>query len=246
MSGTRLIVVGDALLDRDVEGGVERLAPDAPVPVVAQRSERVRPGGAGLAAALAAADGRDVLLVAALGHDRAAGELRAALARAGVDVLDLGLRGPTPEKVRVIGAGRHMLRIDRGGRDGGEVGPPGAELRAALADACGVLVSDYGRGVTSAPGVRAALAETGERRPLVWDPHPRGAPPVAGAWLATPNAAEAAGFAPAVAGEGVAAAVRRARVLARAWRARAVCVTLGADGAVLAGEGAGATLLPAP
>ena len=58
MNGVRpLVVVGDALLDRDVDGSVGRLAPDAPVPVVDQTAVRVRPGGAGLAAALAVADG---------------------------------------------------------------------------------------------------------------------------------------------------------------------------------------------
>ena len=52
MTDRPLVVVGDALLDRDVEGRVRRLAPDAPVPVVDQTGMHVRPGGAGLAAAL--------------------------------------------------------------------------------------------------------------------------------------------------------------------------------------------------
>ena len=58
MSGSRcpLVVIGDALLDRDVEGRVERLSPEAPVPVVDEVAENARPGGAGLAAALAAAE----------------------------------------------------------------------------------------------------------------------------------------------------------------------------------------------
>ena len=67
----RLVVVGDALLDRDLDGRVERLAPDAPVPVVDAAVDRARPGGAALAAALAAADGRPVTLVTALGDDAA-------------------------------------------------------------------------------------------------------------------------------------------------------------------------------
>ena len=54
---SRLVVVGDALLDRDLDGRVERLCPDAPVPVVDDPSSTARPGGAALAAALAAADG---------------------------------------------------------------------------------------------------------------------------------------------------------------------------------------------
>src|SRR5204863_7642991 len=92
---SELVVVGDALLDRDVEGRVERLCPEAPAPVVDELVTRSRPGGAGLAAALAAADGRDVALITALARDEPGEELRALLAAAGVELVDLGLEGPT-------------------------------------------------------------------------------------------------------------------------------------------------------
>ena len=62
-------------------------------------------------------------------------------------------------------------------------------MAGALAGASAVLVADYGRGVTSEPGVRSALAHLPARLPVVWDPHPRGAEPVPGARLATPNLA---------------------------------------------------------
>ena len=67
-----LVVVGDTLLDRDLVGTVDRLCPDAPVPVVDEPVEHSRPGGAGLAALLAASDGRDVVLVTALSRTPAA------------------------------------------------------------------------------------------------------------------------------------------------------------------------------
>ena len=69
-----IVVVGDTLLDRDLDGTTERLCPEAPVPVVDRVVERSRPGGAGLAAALAAADGHAVTLVTALAGDDAARE----------------------------------------------------------------------------------------------------------------------------------------------------------------------------
>ena len=103
---TAIVVVGDALLDRDVLGVVERLSPDAPVPVVDQDVVHTRPGGAGLAALLAAGDTDAVTLVTALGDDPAGAELRELLAERGVDVIDLGLDGPTPEKVRIGPPGR--------------------------------------------------------------------------------------------------------------------------------------------
>jgi D-beta-D-heptose 7-phosphate kinase/D-beta-D-heptose 1-phosphate adenosyltransferase len=241
-----LVVVGDALLDRDLDGRAERLAPDAPVPVVDDPAERRRPGGAALAATLAATlDGRAVVLVTALAADEAGASLRGLLELAGVEVVDLGLEGPTPEKIRVRAQGRSLLRLDRATRPG-RVGPLDRAGRQALAGAGAVLVADYGRGVAAEPGVRAALAALPSRRPLVWDPHPRGPAPVPGARLATPNRAEAAGFVPGVPGDGLAAVTARARALAEQWAAAGVAVTLGPGGALLV-EGAGAPLVvPAP
>jgi D-beta-D-heptose 7-phosphate kinase/D-beta-D-heptose 1-phosphate adenosyltransferase len=240
-----LVVLGDALLDRDLEGTVERLAPDAPVPVVEAPVARVRPGGAGLAALLAARDGREVVLISALAGDAPGAELRALLGDAGVEVIELGLAGATPEKVRVRAAGRSLLRLDHGG-PAGEVGPlsdPGAR---AMRAAAGVLVADYGRGVAAEASVRAALAERG-RAPMVWDPHPRGAPPPPGAALATPNAAEALVFAPDVAhGDDVAAVAARARALVACWQTAGVAVTLGRRGALLSGAAGAPLLVPAP
>jgi rfaE bifunctional protein nucleotidyltransferase chain/domain/rfaE bifunctional protein kinase chain/domain len=232
-----LVVVGDALLDRDLDGHAERLAPDAPVPVVHDIVERPRPGGAGLAAALAAAAGADVTLVCALGDDAAGRALGALLEEAGVRVVNLGCAGATPEKVRVRAAGRALVRLDAGG-DGGGCGPLTAQARQALASASAVLVSDYGRGVPAEPSVRAALSEISA--PLVWDPHPKGLDPIPGVLLATPNESEAR------AAGSLAAAEAAGRRLARRWRAVNVCVTLGRRGALLVAGDGPALAVPAP
>jgi D-beta-D-heptose 7-phosphate kinase/D-beta-D-heptose 1-phosphate adenosyltransferase len=224
-----LVVVGDALLDRDLEGTVRRLSPDAPVPVVDEPEERARPGGAALAAALAARDGRRVLLVTATADDEGGEELRGLLRSSGVDVLDLGLDGRTPLKIRVRTSGRSLLRIDRGGPPG-PVGRPTGAVRDALRNASAILVSDYGRGVPAR--LRSLLEAAPDRIPLVWDPHPRGAIPVPGARLATPNRQEAARFIPEVEGEDLRAVAARARAMAARWRAAGVAVTLGERGAL--------------
>ena len=230
MSAMRpVVVVGDTLLDRDVLGTVERLSPDAPVPVLDQGAVRARPGGAGLAALLAARDGRPVTLVTALASDAAGAELATMLHAHGVEVIDLGLEGATPEKLRIGPPGRPLLRIDRGG--GGAVGPANAEARAAVGWGAALLVADYGRGVAAAPELRDAVA--GVTRPVVWDPHPRGPEPVHGATLVTPNLAEARALEPGFAGDAIPVMARRARALARRWRAAAVSVTCGARGVVL-------------
>jgi rfaE bifunctional protein nucleotidyltransferase chain/domain/rfaE bifunctional protein kinase chain/domain len=238
---SRLVVIGDALLDRDVDGVSERLAPDAPVPVLEQGKATLRPGGAALAAVLAARGGRPVTLVAALAADAAGSELARALLARGVDLVALRLIGSTPEKIRLLERGRPLLRLDRGG--GGEIEAGGTEpaLAAALAEAGAILVSDYGRGVAAAAEVRQALAHRPAGIPLVWDPHPRGPVPVAGAELATPNLEEALALVGAAPGPapgppaGIdASPAALARALAVRWRAGAVCVTRGENGATLA------------
>jgi D-beta-D-heptose 7-phosphate kinase / D-beta-D-heptose 1-phosphate adenosyltransferase len=243
-----LVVIGDALLDRDLDGRAERLAPDAPVPVVDGLERRDRAGGAGLAATLAASAGHEVTLICALGSDAAGARLRELLEEAGVTVCDLGLRGETPEKVRVRVAGRALVRLDSGG-EAASCGRLGDAGRAALAEADAVLVSDYGRGVAAEPTVRAALGGLGAT-PVVWDPHPRGPDPVPGCVLVTPNAAEAERAAPAAAtapgAPPLALHEARARELRSRWEAVNVCVTLGSQGALLAPPDGPAMAIPAP
>ncbi len=221
-----LVVVGDALLDRDLSGSADRLAPDAPVPVVAECAERVRPGGAALAAYLAARDGREVTLITGLGDDPAGRALRELL-EPWLTLVPLPLTGTLPEKTRVLAQDRPVVRLDRGG---GRASAATDEARAVLRSARAVLVSDYGRG--AADVLRDELAA---RPPLVWDPHPRGGPPVPGTRLVTPAEKEAHGFAPRDGhpGGGLRAAAHHAAALVRDWRVAAVTVTLGSRGALL-------------
>ena len=234
-AGGPLVVVGDALLDRDVDGSVERLSPDAPVPVVDEGVTRARPGGAGLAALLAAADGRPVTLVTALAERRGGPTSCAALLEAaGVDVVDLGLDGTTPEKIRITTGGRPLLRLDRGGEHAVRRArrARGRARRDRLGR--GVLVADYGRGVAAQPAVREALggaraarrsSGTRTRAARRRRPAPRSSRPT---WPRPPA------LVPEPAGDGL-REVAAARPCARraAGRAGHVCVTWGARGAVL-------------
>ncbi|WP_158614037.1 PfkB family carbohydrate kinase [Cellulomonas sp. PhB143] len=235
----RVTVVGDVLLDRDVDGQVTRLCPDAPVPVVDTLEVRSSPGGAGLTALLCARDAA-TRLVAPLGTDAAAAELGAALA-ARLELVPVPQEGGTRRKTRVRSAGQSVVRVD----DGGPARPvdvPAAAVAAAVADADVVLVSDYGAGTTHDGALRDALATAARERPVVWDPHPRGGAPVPGSALVTPNLAEARdaaeqlGIAPASDDDPGALA----EALREAWQVAAVCVTAGARGAFLAGPEGGA------
>jgi rfaE bifunctional protein kinase chain/domain len=232
-----VVVVGDALLDVDVEGRVERTSPDAEVPVLDVTREIARPGGAGLAAVLLAAQGAPVTFVTALADDDSGARLRVLLDRA-LTLVDGPATGGTVVKCRWRCAERPLLRTDKG------LGEPAARfadrvvpaLAGAVERAGAVLVSDYGRGVAANPGVRAVLADAVRRgTPVVWDPHPRGPGPVPGVRVATPNLAEAARAAGrSGAGEPQLEAGTAGRRLLGLWDCAAVAVTTGERGAVLA------------
>ncbi|HET7279426.1 MAG TPA: PfkB family carbohydrate kinase [Dermatophilaceae bacterium] len=229
----QVVVVGDVLLDRDVLGSAERLSPDAPVPVVDIDHIAERPGGAGLAALLCAAEGLDVHLVAPLARDDAGYRLAALLEQAGVVVHPLDHEGSTRTKTRVRCAGQSLVRLDDGGpgRPAGDLSP---DALAAIQQAGAVLVSDYGAGAASHPGTRDAVAQAAGRHtpaPVVWDPHPRGGVPVAGCTLVVPNLAEAAA---ALDASTTAHPADLASELRERWGAGALAVTCGADGAWLA------------
>ncbi|MDR7321034.1 PfkB family carbohydrate kinase [Catenuloplanes sp. NPDC020197] len=244
MSRQMLVVVGDTLLDRDVDGSVRRIAPDAPAPVLDEESTTDRPGGAGLAALLAAGTGIDVALVTALASDPAAARLVELLTAAGIEVYALPSAVPTPEKIRLRAGGQVLVRLDRGGEPAVPADAPRAALDV-IGRATAILVSDYGRGVARQPAVRKALEEA--RAPIVWDPHPRGPVPVPNVRLCTPNAAEARAMSgDAGGGTALAAAERAGFALKRHWRAGAVAVTVGAAGAVLCHGGSTPLVLPAP
>src|SRR5262245_32654045 len=230
---SHLVVVGDALLDRDV---------------MDLRDGAERPGGAGLAAVFAARAGVHVILLAAISDDAAGLVLRSLLLNAGVDVPRWRDPAPTAEQERVRVHGRPLVRLDRSGAARELPTPPILTL-SALAHADAVLVADYGRGVAANNGVRHAIAAALRRGvPVVWDPHPKGVIPTAGAALVTPNAAELAyldaramGGALSVDLERVIAGARRLREV---WRSVAIAVTRGASGAVLVSHDGAPLVVP--
>ena len=251
----RLLVIGDALLDRDVNGRVERVCPDAPVPVVDVRDVSERPGGAGLAALLAARPGVHVTLATGIGPDAAGDRLRALLGD--VDVHAVLSPPTTVGKTRVRAQGQSLVRIDDAGHllggadpleelqrndsEGADAAVDEVALERLVRSCDAVLVADYGGPVTRHPAVRAVLQRVAARVPIVWDPHPRGQTPVPGVRVATPNHTEAQGFAADSTSplDAVGAALRGR------WGAQAVVVTDGEQGAVVVDGDAAAVRTPA-
>ncbi|MBU3657940.1 MAG: D-glycero-beta-D-manno-heptose-7-phosphate kinase [Rhodocyclaceae bacterium] len=190
-SKTRLLVVGDVMLDRYWFGEVSRISPEAPVPVVHVNKEEVRPGGAANVARNIVALGGKVSLLSVVGTDEAGQTLRSLLEEAGVAT---GLHDDanihTTVKLRVLGRQQQLLRIDF------ETAPSHEVLQAKLDDFERqlpehdlVILSDYGKGGLTHITKMIELAKKAGKRVLV-DPKGDDYARYAGASLLTPNRAE--------------------------------------------------------
>ena len=110
----RVLIVGDLILDRYVWGQVERISPEAPIPVLAARATEARLGGAGNVAANLRAMEAEVEILGVLGADERGANVSELLDKIGVahaGLLRLSDR-PTTEKTRMLGSGAQMLRVD--------------------------------------------------------------------------------------------------------------------------------------
>ncbi|HYZ32462.1 MAG TPA: bifunctional D-glycero-beta-D-manno-heptose-7-phosphate kinase/D-glycero-beta-D-manno-heptose 1-phosphate adenylyltransferase HldE [Crenalkalicoccus sp.] len=196
-AGLRILVLGDVMLDRYLYGEVERISPEAPVPVVRLRRTRAMPGGAGNVARNISALGGQALLVGLVGEDAAGAELRALLAQdAGiVDALVPAAR-PTSSKMRVLAGTQQVARLDdevAAFADAAESAALVAAAEAALPGCRAVILSDYGKGVL-APEVIARIAAAARARgiPVLADPKRDDFSAYRGADCLTPNARELA------------------------------------------------------
>jgi D-beta-D-heptose 7-phosphate kinase/D-beta-D-heptose 1-phosphate adenosyltransferase len=176
MAGVRIAVLGDAMLDVYLMGDVDRVSPEAPVPVVTVQGRRHALGGAANVAANVAAIGAECRLVAVIGDDARGDSIRGELAQ--VQLTDKHLvvaaARPTTSKTRIVARGQQMLRIDE------EVEEPiparvmeqvGAELERAMRDADALLIEDYNKGTLVPQVIERGLALAKKRGvPVAVDP----------------------------------------------------------------------------
>lgn len=242
LGGTRVLVVGDAMLDHYEWGEVHRISPEAPVPVVQVTRQEWKLGGAGNVAANVAALGGAPTLVAVRGTDEAGERLEALCTRAGfaVSLVDCPAR-ETTRKTRVMAGHQQMLRIDHE-----STGPlPAASARLLREgakrhlDAAAVVVSDYGKGA-----VHAELLQELAAHPRVFlDPKSCNYPLYRRAYCMTPNTKEASE------GSGIpitdpASAMAAGRELLRRYGLATLVLTLGADGMAVFVPGEGVFHVP--
>ena len=196
MRRVRVAVVGDVMLDRYLLGDVERISPEAPVPIIIVEEERDVPGGAANVAANASAIGATARLVGTSGDDSAGQVLRDALTALGLstDGITAVPGRPTTTKTRIIARSQQVVRIDR------EVTNPlperfrGAVLEAArraIADSDVLLIEDYDKGTIDAGSAMALVAAAREAGiPILVDPKERNFFDFAGATVFKPNRRE--------------------------------------------------------
>jgi D-beta-D-heptose 7-phosphate kinase/D-beta-D-heptose 1-phosphate adenosyltransferase len=194
--GMRALVMGDLMLDRYVYGVVERISPEAPIPVIAIERTSDMPGGAGNVVRNLAALGGRATLIGVVGEDVWAEALRAQLAQAPnveARLITDRLR-PTTVKTRYVADGQQVLRADRESR---EPVPPLVEQRllaefsSALSDTDIVILSDYEKGVLTESVVRTAISKArAAGKKVIVDPKSKTFAKYRGATVLTPNRAE--------------------------------------------------------
>jgi rfaE bifunctional protein kinase chain/domain len=233
----RVLVVGDAMLDRYWIGEVERISPEAPVPIVKVGQEEERAGGAANVARNAAALGARVTLLSVVGTDEPGARLEALLKRERVLPRlhhDRGIK--TTVKLRVIaGRKQQLLRVDF-------ETPPNHEVLASklrdfeqlLGDTDTVILSDYGKGGLSHIVKMIDMARRASKMVLV-DPKGEDYSRYRGATLITPNQSEFRQVAGAWKNEHE--LTNRAQQLRRKLNVKALLVTRGAQGMTLFQDG---------
>ncbi len=191
-----IAVIGDLMLDHFVIGRVDRISPEAPVPVVRFERDEFRLGGAAnVAANVRALDGVP-LVVGCVGTDETAATFRRLLLERAIGDERLVADGsrPTTRKVRVVTTrNQQVARVDYEDESPLSVtvtAQLAAAVRAACADAAAIVLSDYRKGVVT-PAVIAAAREAAGTSPIVVDPKVPDAARYAGVTVLTPNHHEA-------------------------------------------------------
>ncbi|HNK18198.1 MAG TPA: D-glycero-beta-D-manno-heptose-7-phosphate kinase [Piscinibacter sp.] len=193
LARARVLVVGDAMLDRYWFGAVDRISPEAPVPVVRVNREEERLGGAANVALNVKTLGAQATLLTVVGDDEPARTLKKLLERQGVTAL----LGSDPQlytivKLRVIGRSQQLIRIDFENQPDHEVlAAMLGDYERALPEHDAVLFSDYGKGgLTHIPRMIELARAAG--KPVLIDPKGSDYGRYAGATVITPNRAELA------------------------------------------------------
>jgi rfaE bifunctional protein kinase chain/domain len=244
----RLLVVGDLMLDQFIWGRVDRISPEAPVPVVQVTDETFHLGGAANVVHNIQTLGGHATACGVIGRDRAGRRILAELKRAGAGTAGVTTSRTvvTVRKTRIIAHNQQVVRFDHEGGDHAEGAAAAIArfLQRHVWDFDAVVLSDYGKGVITRElldtlrGLRTA-------RPfrLVVDPKKRNFPHYRGITLATPNLLEAADAAGVDVHDDASLRLAGQRLLEK-WDAEAVLITRGEHGMTLCARNTAARHFP--
>ncbi len=237
-SDCRILVIGDLMLDEYLWGDVDRISPEAPVPIVSVNREDFRLGGAGNVINNLVDLGARVYASGIAGAGRSGDILVDRLVKSGVNtdgIVRVDDR-PTIRKTRIIAANQQVLRIDRekiGPIPDRFMPPIHAYIKKQIPEVDVVIVSDYGKGlITDALMETITLLSRHHRKISIADPKGIDFTKYAGVYLITPNKKEA-GIAAGVMVKDDESILRAGRRLLGTVRSEAVLITCGKDGMIL-------------
>ncbi|MFL5616681.1 MAG: D-glycero-beta-D-manno-heptose-7-phosphate kinase [Gemmatimonadaceae bacterium] len=191
----RIAVISDAMLDVYLRGDVERISPEAPVPVVRVRERRYALGGAANVAQNVAAIGAECDLVAAIGNDAGGETLRGMMQAIDADPSSLVVVSrPTTTKTRIVARAQQVVRVDEEedvDLEGQEVEKLLKAVTASIAQSHAVVLEDYNKGVLVARVIQEAIAAAKQRDlPIIVDPKYKNFFHYRGATIFKPNRRE--------------------------------------------------------
>lgn len=245
LQGKRVLVVGDLILDHYLEGNVERISPEAPVPIVSLESSEGQwvPGGAANVARNVSSLGGHPVMAGTAGDD-SEGEILVRLLRdehIDTDALILDSNRPTTSKTRVMSGGHQLIRLDR------EVTTPVSGdlqdrivggIRAVIGEVDVIVMEDYNKGVLTPGLISDVISLAGQNGiPVAVDPKFINFFRFVGCDLFKPNRLETS-RALGMEIRSLDDAVRAGGILLDRLEAAAVLITLGADGSLLCRKGA--------
>lgn len=239
LKGHKVMIIGDLMLDHYMIGGVDRISPEAPVPVVRVERESSLLGGAGNVARNIASLGGQALLVATVGTDEDGNILERLCTEAKLETrLIRDPARPTTKKTRIIAGNQQVVRVDQ------ELAVPLQEaefdelftyLQTVIDEYPVIILSDYGKGFISREFMDRfmAMVEESEHRPLVLvDPKTVNYDLYTGVDLLTPNTKEAGeGAGLPVTGQDT--VIRAGRALFERLQCKNLLITMGGDGMAL-------------
>lgn len=243
-SKQRILVYGDLMLDRYVHGNVERISPEAPVPVVHVQKETGVAGGSCNVAMNIQKLGGQAVLAGVIGEDTHGEELCDVLRSENIDLAGVhrNPRTQTIVKTRIMADRQQICRVDWEDPDMEQLAEDREFREQVLAqnDACNALIiEDYGKGMVTPNIVRPLLDSAKARNiPSGFDPKDNHAIDCSGVTVATPNRKEAFQAAnlsePAANGEAISSEVKQAGAhLLSAWQPELLLMTLGPQGMAL-------------